>query len=93
MDKYEKGYPKVAAIQASDPNFLLYKKFAWLHNRVILSVQDELMWLQKRLVELDGFDSQNDWRKLISRRRDWGLGTERKYLMHEIEEKLEKFGI
>ena len=93
MDQYENGYPKVAAIQASDPNFLLYKKFAWLHNRVLLALQDELMTLQNRLVKLDKRDSQNDWRKLISRRRDWGLGSERRDLVQEIEQKLEKFGM
>ncbi|KAL8796959.1 MAG: hypothetical protein Q9195_000730 [Heterodermia aff. obscurata] len=36
LDGYPQGYGKVAAIESCDPNFLIYRKFAWLHNRLLL---------------------------------------------------------
>ena len=89
MDDFPPGYSKVAAVEGCDPNFLIYRKFSWLHNRVLLHHQDELVELEDELRRLDKFDLENDARKLISRRLDDAIkGSRRKELLQEIEKKL-----
>ena len=92
MDKYQDGYPKVAAAAVSDPNFTIVRKFAWLQFRVILRLQDELSELEDDLKDLDHFDYGNDPRKLKSRRRDEGINSARKDLLFRIEQKLAAYG-
>ncbi|KAL9589838.1 MAG: hypothetical protein Q9203_001360 [Teloschistes exilis] len=53
LDQYVAGYPKVAAYENSDPDFLIYRKFGWLHNRVLLYLQDELAEFEYRLEKLE----------------------------------------
>ncbi|MCJ1257164.1 hypothetical protein MMC24_004989 [Lignoscripta atroalba] len=89
LDDFPPGYSKVAAVEGCDPNFLIYRKFSWLHNRVLLHHQDELVELEDELRRLDKFDLENDARKLISRRLDDAIkGSRRKELLQEIEKKL-----
>ena len=91
VDEYPVGYPKLAAVEAFEKNFLIYKKFGWLHNRVALRLQDELLLLEQDLVVLDEHDAQQDPGRLYSRRRDEALDSKRKALLDEIEEKLHHF--
>ncbi|KAL9121480.1 MAG: hypothetical protein Q9187_001958 [Circinaria calcarea] len=56
MDEYLPGYGKLAAIEDCDPNFLIYRKFGWLHNRVLLHYQDELAEYEEQLEDIDRFD-------------------------------------
>lgn len=93
VDEYPAGYGKLAAIEACDPNFLIYRKFAWLHNRLLLYKQDELYELEQRLERLDQSDSAQDPRRLKSRRRDEHVSPSsgRKELLKQIEEKLENY--
>ncbi|KAL9118280.1 MAG: hypothetical protein Q9187_005178, partial [Circinaria calcarea] len=89
LDEYPPGYGKLAAIEDCDPNFLIYRKFGWLHNRVLLHHQDELAEYEEQLEDLDSFDRQHDPRNLISRRRDDAVeGSRRKELLSEVEKKL-----
>lgn len=93
MDEYPKGYGKLAAIEDCDPNFLICRKFGWLHTRVLLHRQDELVECEEALERLDAFDQSHDFRKLNSRRRDDGVGkSRRRELLEEIEKKLTKYG-
>ncbi|MCJ1240409.1 hypothetical protein MMC14_008411 [Varicellaria rhodocarpa] len=92
LDQYPKGYGKLAAFQDCDPNFLIYRKFSWLHNRVLLHRQDELVELEDRLERLDRFDQENDEKKLTSRRRDDAKpDSSRKELLLDIEKKLVEY--
>lgn len=93
VDDYPSGYGKLAAIEACDPNFLIYRKFAWLHNRLLLHKQDELYELEQRLERLDKSDSAQDSRRLKSRRRDEHVlpNSGRKELLEQIEKKLESY--
>ena len=52
------GYPRLAAFQASEPSFSIYRSFDYLHSRVILDMQDELRELEEGLGELDLEDSR-----------------------------------
>ena len=93
MDEFPQGYGKLAAIEDSDPNFLIYRKFGWLRNRVLLHHQDELAEYEEQLENLDNFEKQNDPRNLISRRRDDATeGSRRRELVSQIEEKLAAYG-
>ena len=89
VDGYPQGYGKIAAIEACDPNFLIYRKFAWLHNRLLLHSQDELAQLERQLEELDQYHFREEPRRLISRRRDDTLPyAKRKELLETIDAKL-----
>lgn len=93
MDEYNEGYGKLAAIESCDPNFLIYRKFLWLRNYVLLRYQDELVELEEDLEDLDQYDYQNDDKRLISRRRDDALaGSKRKELLRTIDRKLAAYG-
>lgn len=93
MDQYIVGYPKVAAYENSDPNFLVYRKFGWLHNRTLLLLQDELAELEYRLEKLDKrtFADENDV-QLKSRRLDNVVCPLRQRLVQLITERLQVYG-
>ena len=93
MDEYPQGYGKLAAIEDCDPSFLIYRKFGWLRNRVLLHHQDELVEYEDQLERLDNFHKQNDPLNLISRRRDEAIkGSRRRELLSQIEKKLAAYG-
>jgi hypothetical protein len=47
------GYPRVAAFLDSDDNFMICRRFGYLHWRVLLDKQNELQYLEKELDEMD----------------------------------------
>ncbi|KAL8816851.1 MAG: hypothetical protein Q9191_008253 [Dirinaria sp. TL-2023a] len=91
ISDYPPGYGKLAAIEGCNPNFLIYRKFLWLHNRLLLHKQDELMQLERYLESLDQHDSVADPRRLKSSRRDEFKPTYRKDLLKEIDAKLNEY--
>ena len=92
MDDYPPGYGKVAAFETCDPNFLMYRKFSWLHARLLLHRQDELVELQEELERLDSLDKQDDPQSLISRRRGDATNPRRRDILQDIEKKLSIYG-
>ncbi|KAL8859136.1 MAG: hypothetical protein Q9178_004399 [Gyalolechia marmorata] len=92
LDQYTVGYPKVAAFENADPSFLIYRKFGWLHNRLLLYLQDELAELEYKLDKLDKatFSDDEDI-KLSSRRDDWIGPSKRRDLVRQIAQKLEEY--
>lgn len=91
MDDYAEGYGKLAAFIDCDPNFRIYRKFGWLHNRVLLHIQDELQKLEDDLERIDAWEAKfGDDLKLACRRRD--NNTERLKLIATIKEKLDEYG-
>ena len=93
VNAYPQGYGKLAAIEGCDPNFSIYRKFAWLHNRVLLHYQDELVQLEKQLEQLDQFHFREAPERLISRRRDDVYpGAKRKDMLKDIDAKLAEYG-
>ncbi|MCJ1272859.1 hypothetical protein MMC21_000648 [Puttea exsequens] len=71
LDQFRPGYGKVAAIQDLDGDFLVFRKFGWARNYVLLQLQDELAELEEELQNID--DGETDARKLLSRRDDLAL--------------------
>ena len=55
----------MAACQACDANFSIYRKFGWLHNRVLLHLQAELSKLEFDLQTID--DKQAESREFKER--------------------------
>lgn len=94
MDHYTVGYPKLAAFENADPSFLIYRKFGWLHNRLLLYLQDELAELEHELDKRDKatFCDDDDDLLLCSRRDDWIRPSARRELIQKIARKLEEYG-
>ncbi|KAI4104672.1 MAG: hypothetical protein LQ339_003750 [Xanthoria mediterranea] len=92
LDHYIVGYPKIAALANADPSFLIYRKFGWLHNRLLLYLQDELVALEYKLNKLDRntFANDNDV-KLKSRREDYNNPGLRRDTVKQIAEKLKEY--
>lgn len=53
LDSYPRGYPRMAACFYCDANFSSYRKYGWLHNRVLLHFQAELARLEDELQHID----------------------------------------
>lgn len=95
VDSYKGGYSTLAAIEDSDPNFLIYRKFGWLRNRLLLDLQDELVTLEEELQLLDDNDERlcDPEDVLISRRNDEMQKTLRQDLLKVIRKKLSEYGM
>ncbi|KAH7062257.1 hypothetical protein B0J12DRAFT_735817 [Macrophomina phaseolina] len=72
VEKYPCGYPRLAAFQSSDESFSIYRRFEYLHSRVLLGLQYELSELEQELQRIDGRDADDEKnaRRLKSRKRD-----------------------
>ena len=94
MDDYDPGYGKVAAIEDLDGDFLVLRKFGWLHNYALLYLQDELVEQQNEIESFDRWESRNgDSTKLVSRRKDHAFrGSRRKELVGTLQVKLAQYG-
>jgi hypothetical protein len=86
------GYPRLAALLDCDEKFMLYRKFSYLHARLLLSKQDELRELEKDLDRLDKVDQGKDPSLLKSREKDDATSGRRKKLLSEIERKFTEYG-
>lgn len=95
VDSYQRGYSTLAAIEDSDPNFLIYRKFGWLRNRLLLDLQDELVTLEQKLQLLDDNDARlcDPEDVLISCRNDKLQKTVRQELLTTIRRKLLEYGM
>ncbi|KAL8895641.1 MAG: hypothetical protein Q9192_003525 [Flavoplaca navasiana] len=93
VDDHPKGYPKLAAFMNSSDNFLMSRRFSFLHSRVLLHRQDELAEMEKALIAMDDEDQELDQLSLESRRRDDQRPEEpsRKSLMTKIDNKLKDY--
>lgn len=72
VEQYPCGYPRLAAFQSSDESFGIYRKFEYLHARVLLDLQYELSELEQELRRADARDAADEKkeRRLKSWKRD-----------------------
>ncbi|KAI9881094.1 MAG: hypothetical protein M1830_008252 [Pleopsidium flavum] len=92
IDDHPMGYPQLAAFINSDPNFLMCRRFGFLHSRVLLYRQDELAQLENDLMSLDEEDAEKGSKALISRKLDEARqDCPRKALIQGIDEKLKEY--
>jgi hypothetical protein len=98
VENTPQGFPRLAAFQASDANFSLYRSFSYLHSRLLLDLQDEITTLEEELDEIDLKDSENDPGRLKSREDDVtkaakeGSARNRRVILSEIRTKLMEYG-
>lgn len=94
VDDHPEGYPQLAALLNCDENFLMCRRFGFLHSRVLLYRQDELYQLERRLLALDEADAKETPLVLKSRRADNEQDEQqvRKMLIGKIDEKLKDYG-
>ena len=93
VDDFPRGYPSVAAYQDCDPILLIYRKFGWLHNHVLLDLQDELQALEEALEEHNAYTLESgEGNRLCARRLDYKRPGSRQELISEIREKLTQYG-
>lgn len=94
VDDYNPGYGKVAAFEDLDGDFLVFRKFGWLHNYALLYLQDELVQQQEDIEAFDRWESTHgDPTKLVSRRNDYASqASRRKELVGNLHAKLAQYG-
>lgn len=95
VEDHPEGYPQLAAFANSDDNFLMCRRFGYLHSRVLLYRQDELSQLENRLLQIDKFDQKDNPEVLKSRMLDDNDDDpefSRKVLFQKIDEKLRDYG-
>lgn len=94
VDDHPLGYPQLAAFMNSSDNFLMCRRFSFLHSRVLLHRQDELAEMEKTLLAMDDEDVDLDELALKSRRRDDERTEEpsRSSLINKIDAKLKDYG-
>ncbi|MCJ1244332.1 hypothetical protein MMC30_001530 [Trapelia coarctata] len=99
LEDSPKGFPIVASYLDSDDSFMLYRRFGFLHARLLLNKQDELRELEEELRDMDN----DDWEEESSRRflqsreldecRDLEDGRKsRQGLLEKIEKKILEYG-
>jgi hypothetical protein len=91
VDDHPNGYPRLAALLNSDENFLICRKYGFLHSRVLLYRQDELRELEQQLVALDKASLKSDDTMLKCRMRDERMSGERSQLIQNIDDKLKEY--
>lgn len=95
VDEYSPGYGKIAAVQDLGSEFLIYRKFGFLHKYALLYLQAELVELQEDLERLDRREFNfGDPKNLTSRSRDCVVGNpKRKKLVAKLSTKLKQYGM
>jgi len=92
-DHHPRGYPALASFIGSDKDFFIFRRFNALSARSLLYLQDELIELEDKLLEIDLRESRSGGRlelwNLHSRRED--SNRQRKALMAEAREKLREY--
>lgn len=81
-----RGYPRLAAFQCSDENFMLYRRFGYLQSRVLLDKQDQLRVLEKELQDLDNdlYNGRDTWTQTRKHIGDKDLRARRVDLLDKI---------
>ena len=62
-----------------------------MRNRTLLYVQDELVWLERKLAKMDALDDEAESFRLACRTFDEEDDPKRKHLMEEIKAKLKEY--
>jgi hypothetical protein len=92
-DHHPRGYPALASFIGSDKDFFVFRRFNTLSARNLLYLQDELIQLEDKLLEIDLQESRSGGQVELwnchSRRED--SNQQRKALMAEAREKLREY--
>lgn len=99
VDNCAQGYPRLAALLSSDNCWSIYRRFGYLHSRVLLGLQDQIAVLERELDQKDLLDQINGFtRRLKSRVRDEresrqdGEDRPRENILNDIRRRLGEYG-
>lgn len=82
----------MAACQACDANFSIYRKFGWLHNRVLLHLQAELAKLEFDLQIMDDKQAESkEFKERVGLTCDGREKAGKKETLAEIKTKLAEY--
>ncbi|KAI1389901.1 uncharacterized protein F4822DRAFT_217778 [Hypoxylon trugodes] len=87
IEDYPRGYPRMAALQSSDPTFTMFRRFALLHVRTLLLAQDEICYLEEQLHDID----EKERTQLYLSSRVYDENSERQTVIREIKTKLREY--
>jgi hypothetical protein len=87
------GYPRLAAFLDSDDNFMVYRRYGYLHARLLLKKQEHLRQLERRLDDMDREDKEARPESLVTMNNyNSEEARERRELEEEIEKQLLEYG-
>jgi hypothetical protein len=88
------GFPRLAAFQASDPNFGLYRSYSYLHSRILLDYQSEITELEEELDQCDWDEVDEDEDRPRFRAPEGAEGVrDRRAILRDIKSKLMEYGM
>lgn len=94
-----RGFPYVASYLDSEDTFAVFRRFGWVHTRLLLNKQDELRALESDLRAIDKMDGDNvsSSKYLQSRTKDNARQlppgrTSRQQLLDTLEKKTLEYG-
>ncbi|TVY75979.1 hypothetical protein LSUE1_G005072, partial [Lachnellula suecica] len=91
VEHCEHGYPYLASFLDSDENFMIYRRFGFLHARLLLQKQDELRTMEAELDRMDQHDKIHNVKALQCRIIDESRsqdGETRKSLLARMQDTL-----
>ncbi|KAI9852849.1 MAG: hypothetical protein M1824_001694 [Vezdaea acicularis] len=91
------GYPRLGAFLDSDEQWVIYRRFGYLRQRVLLHLQSELVDLEATLEDVDILEAAKRPQNLRSRRAYENLiplkGPKGSDLLLKIQQKVKEYGI
>ena len=100
VEDHPLGYPRQAAFADSDESFMIYRRFGYIHARLLLRRQDQLRELESELHDMDKRDDKDPSRQRALRFRDLDEDLDplpgresRTSLLDQLEEQTLKYGM
>lgn len=94
VGQFPRGFPRLAAFQSSDDDFMIYRGFRRLHARELLQLEVEITLLEEELDRLDKEDDANDKLRyrLGKTKHEEGWDATQQKLRKNIRAKLREYG-
>jgi hypothetical protein len=90
LEKHPNGWARLAAFLNSGDELAIFRRFGEMHCRVLLMLQTEITKQEKKLAELDKYDSESESTsdRLRTAYRAKGWDTERMELREQLQKNL-----
>jgi hypothetical protein len=95
VDRFPRGFPRLAAFQSSDNDFVVFRSFKRLHARILLELEVEVSQLEKVLDKQDKEDDADDkmWYRISNTTDDTGADPPQRELLARVRAKLKEYGM
>ncbi len=84
------GRTRAIPFRDIDTDFMVFRRFAWLHSRVLLRLQNDIAEMEDHLMRLDG--NANDQLPSLTLGQGSASRESWKWLLAKIDEKLSDYG-